>query len=239
MGQFDGKIIMVTGAGGNLARGVLTRFAQEGAALVMVDVRTEWLDSAAEALKDQLGPHLKIASDIGVPEQMDAAIQQAHAAYGRIDVLIHTAGGFAAGTPVHQNSLDEFQRMMYLNAQLVWVACGRVAKYMVDQAIKGSIIAVLARSGLKGAKNMAAYTASKAAAERIIQSMAAELLDYGIRVNGVMPSTIDTPANRRDMPNADFSRWVTPQQIADVMAFLASDAASAISGDSVGVYGRA
>lgn len=239
MGQFDGKIIMVTGAGGNLARGVLARFAQEGAALVMVDVRTEWLDSAAEALKDQLGPHLKIASDIGVPEQMDAAIQQAHAAYGRIDVLIHTAGGFAAGTPVHQNSLDEFQRMMYLNAQLVWVACGRVAKYMVDQAIKGSIIAVLARSGLKGAKNMAAYTASKAAAERIIQSMAAELLDYGIRVNGVMPTHDRHPANRRDMPNADFSRWVTPQQIADVMAFLASDAASAISGDSVGVYGRA
>ena len=239
MGQFDGKVVMVTGAAGNLARGVLMRFAQAGAKLVLVDVRQEWLDGAVQALQGVLGEYLVLVGDIGKPEAMDALIAQAAEKFGQIDVLLHTAGGFAMGTPVHESDFEVYERMMYLNAQLTWVACGRVAKHMVDKGVKGSIIAVLARSGLKGAKHMAAYTASKAAAERIIQSMAAEVLEYGIRVNGVMPSTIDTPANRRDMPNADFTKWVSPAQIADVMAFLASDAASAISGDSISVYNRA
>jgi NAD(P)-dependent dehydrogenase (short-subunit alcohol dehydrogenase family) len=239
MGQFDGKTVMVTGAAGNLARGVLTRFAQEGAQLVLVDVRQEWLDGTVQALAGILGEHLVLVGDIGKPAEMDALIAQAVEKFGQIDVLLHTAGGFAMGTPVHESDFEVYERMMYLNVQLTWVACGRVAKHMIDKGIKGSIISVLARSGLKGAKNMAAYTASKAAAERIIQSMAAELLEHGVRVNGIMPSTIDTPANRRDMPNADFAKWVSPAQIADVMAFLASDAASAISGDSIGVYNRA
>jgi len=127
---------------------------------------------------------------------------------------------------------------MALNARSVYVTCGAAARHMVERGTAGSIVVVLARAALKGAKNQAAYTASKAAAQRVVESMAAELLDYGIRVNAVMPSTIDTPANRASMPNADFSRWVPPAQIADVIFFLASAAAAPISGDSIAVYGR-
>ena len=119
---------------------------------------------------------------------------------------------------------------MYLNARILFVTLGRVAKHMVDNNIQGSITTILAKTGLSGAKNTAAYAASKAAAQRIMESMALELKEHDIRVNGVMPSIVDTPANRESMPNADFSRWVTPEQIADTMAFLSSDGAEAISG---------
>jgi NAD(P)-dependent dehydrogenase (short-subunit alcohol dehydrogenase family) len=98
---------------------------------------------------------------------------------------------------------------------------------------------VLARAALKGSKDHSAYTASKAAAQRIVESMAAELRDHGINVNGVLPSTIDTPANREAMPNADFNKWVKPAEIADAIAFLASPAAKAIHGVSLEVYNRA
>jgi NAD(P)-dependent dehydrogenase (short-subunit alcohol dehydrogenase family) len=97
---------------------------------------------------------------------------------------------------------------------------------------------VLARNALEGRKNSGAYSASKAAVQSLMQSMSKELLDAGIRVNGIIPGTIDTPANRADMPNADFSKWVQPEQIADVAVFLCSARASVISGDSVTVYGR-
>lgn len=235
-GQFDGKVVMVTGAAGAVARGVLEKFAAEGATLALVDVRQERLEQAVQEVGDRLGRHTLQTGDLGDVEQTDAVIQRIVSELGRIDTLVHIAGGFAAGTPVHETGIDVFEKMIYLNARLTYVACGRVARYMVQQGIPGTMVAVLARSALQGSKGTAAYSASKAAAQRIVESMAAELREHGIRINGVMPSIADTPANRKAMPNADFSKWVTPQQIAEAIAFLASDAASAISGDSLAVY---
>ena len=115
----------------------------------------------------------------------------------------------------------------------------RIARHMVEKNVSGKIVIVLARSGLKGSSNHGAYTASKAAAQRIMESMSAELRDKGINVNGVLPSTIDTPSNRESMPNADFSKWVAPEELASAIAFLASDQARAIHGTSLEVYNRA
>lgn len=232
------QTVLITGAGGQLARAVVTYYAARGAQLVLVDRAQASLDALAEAMGDVLGERLMLTTDLGQPDDVDAMVKAAETRFGRIHAMVHTAGGFTMGTPVHNTDVSVFEQMMYVNARCVFVACGRVAKHMVAHG-GGSIVVVLARSGLKGAKDMAAYTASKAAAERIVQSMAAELLAYDVRVNGVMPSTIDTPANRRDMPNADFSKWVTPAQLADVIGFLTSDAARAISGDSIGVYNKA
>jgi NAD(P)-dependent dehydrogenase (short-subunit alcohol dehydrogenase family) len=237
-GIFKNKVVMITGAAGNLGKAVTAKFASEGAKLVLVDGKKEYLDSAVQALGLKRGSYLLATGDLGKPADADKVVRATEKRFQHIDTLVHTVGGFAMGDPVHTAELSVFEKMMYLNAQVTFVMCGRVAKHMVDNNISGSIVAVLARSGLKGAKNMAAYTASKAAAERIIQSMAEELKDANIRVNGIMPSTIDTPINRKDMPNADFSKWVTPQQLADVLAYLSSDSASAITGDSVAVYNK-
>lgn len=236
--QDTNKVVMITGAPGNIGRGVVKKFADTGAALVLIDRSKEACEALAE---DMLSGHdcLSLGADIGKVEDMDAVAEAIKARYGRVDVVAHIAGGFGMGDPVHALNMDMFEKMMYLNARLTYVTCGRMARLMVETGTKGSIVAVLARAGLQGGKNMAAYTASKAAAERIVQSMALELREHDIRVNGIMPSTVDTPQNRKDMPNADFSKWVTPDQIADAITFLASDAASAISGASLPVYNKA
>ena len=236
MGQFDGKTVMITGAAGAVAKGIVHKFAIEGAKLVLVDYAEAGLNARIEELKNDLGDYITVAGDLGKTEDADKAIQQATQNFGQIDVLIHTVGGWAGGTPVHETDIAVFEKQMYLNARIFFVTLGRVAKHMVDNEVKGSIAAILAKTGLSGAKNTAAYAASKAAAQRIMESMALELKEHHIRVNGVMPSIVDTPANRQSMPNADFSRWVTPEQIADTMAFLASDGAEAITGQSLGVY---
>jgi NAD(P)-dependent dehydrogenase (short-subunit alcohol dehydrogenase family) len=238
-GDFADKVVMISGAAGQIARAIVLKFAQQGAQLVLVDASMERLEARVEELRGQLGEYLLLTGDLGNPADVNAIVEQAEARFGKIDVLVHTAGGFAAGKPVHELDLDTFDRMMLLNARITYITLGRVARHMVEKGVKGSLVAVLARSGLKGAKNTAAYTASKAAAQRIVESMALELRDYDIRVNGVMPSTADTPANRQSMPNADFDKWVKPEQLADTIAFLASDAASAISGESLGVYNKA
>lgn len=237
-GLFAGKTVLITGAGGNVGRAVVQKFASEGANLVLVDSKKDYMEATLKEM-GVTNPYLLVSGDLGKPEEADAIVTAAEEKFGTVDVLAHIAGGFAAGDPVHTAPLSVFEKMMYLNAQLTYVICGRVARHMVEKGVAGSIVCVLARSALKGAKNNGAYTASKAAAQRIMESMALELRDHNIRVNGVMPSIIDTPANRKDMPNADFSRWVTAAQVADVMAFLASDAASSISGDSLEVYNKA
>ena len=158
--------------------------------------------------------------------------------FGRIDVLAHTVGGYAAGKPVHDSDVDVLDKMFNLNVQPVYVTAGRVAKAMVaarhgrqDRRRAGEIRA-------QGQANAAAYTASKSAAQRMVESMALELRDKGINVNAVLPSIIDSPANRKDMPNADPAKWVTTEDVADVILFLASTAADKVNGASIEVFGR-
>ena len=238
MGIFDGQVAMITGAGGGLAAGVIPKYAAEGAKLVLIDRDQQRLKERAQEFG--LTDYLCTGGDLGDPEQVDAIVKQAESTYGTIDMLVHVAGGFAMGDPVHDAGLDVYEKMMFLNAQLTWVTCGRVAKHMIEKGVAGRMVVTLARSALRGGtKNGAAYAASKAAAQRIIESMALELHEHNIRINGVMPSIIDTAPNRDAMPNADFSKWVTPEQIADAMIFLTSDASSSISGDSLAVYHKA
>lgn len=238
-GIFEGKVVMVTGAAGAVADGVVKTFAAEGAKLVLVDLTEEKIKAKVEEWGDLLNDYIIVTGDLGKVEDTDAAVQAAEQAFGKIDVLTHIAGGFAMGDPVHEADISVFEKMIYLNARITWVVLGRVAKHMVDKGVKGAIIGVTARPAGGGAKNMAAYAASKSAAQRIIESMALELLEKDIRVNGVSPSVVDTPANRDSMGDENAHKWVTPEQIGETMRFLASDAASAISGQVVGVYNKA
>jgi NAD(P)-dependent dehydrogenase (short-subunit alcohol dehydrogenase family) len=232
-GEFAGKVVMITGAGGNVGQAVAARFLQGGATLALVG-RTA---SELEAVTAQTGG-LPVVADVTDPASVTAAIESIVAQHGRIDVLAHTVGGYTAGTPVHEGILDTWDKMMTLNARSVLVTAGGVAKHMVDQGVSGRMVVVLARAAYKGAVNHAAYTASKAAAQRLVESMAAELGSHGITVNGVAPSIIDTPPNRSAMPNADFSKWVQPSQLADAIAFLALESSGAINGETLDVNAR-
>lgn len=238
MGAFEGKVVIVTGASGNLGRAVSKKFSSEGAKLVLLDRSADRLEALAAELG---GICLPLTGDLNDPASVDSIVKQVEADpfLGRIDVLAHTVGGYEAGTPVHETSVELLDQQYNLNTRPVFITAGRVAKHMVDHGVQGKIVIVLARSGLKGSNNHGAYTASKAAAQRIMESMSFELRDKGINVNGVMPSTIDTPANRSAMPNADASKWVTPEALADSIAFLASDDARALHGVSLEVYNRA
>jgi NAD(P)-dependent dehydrogenase (short-subunit alcohol dehydrogenase family) len=233
-GEFAGKVVMITGAGGNVGQAVAARFAQGGASLALVG-RT---GGELEAIAAQSGG-LAVVADVTDPASVGAGIEAIVAKYGRVDVLAHTVGGYTAGTPVHEGILDAWDKMMTLNARSVLVTAGGVAKHMVEQGVAGRIVVVLARAAYKGASNHAAYTASKAAAQRIIESMAAELGGKGITVNAVAPSVIDTPPNRNAMPNADFSKWVQPAELAAAIAFLALESSGAINGETLDVNARA
>ena len=154
----------------------------------------------------------------------------------RIDVLCNIAGGFRMGQPVHETSDETWDLMLGLNAKSV-INCARAVVPGMLAAGRGKIINVAALAGLAGKANMGAYIASKSAVIRLTESMSAELRDKGINVNCILPSIIDTPQNRADMPKADPRRWVAPEALADVVLFLASDAARAIHGASIPVNG--
>jgi NAD(P)-dependent dehydrogenase (short-subunit alcohol dehydrogenase family) len=232
-GQFEGKVVVVTGANGNVGQAVARRFAAAGAKVIAVGRKEAELADIVNETKGVVG-----LADVTDPDSVDALVKQIEAQQGKIDVLAHTVGGFASGQAVHETGLDVFDKMMTLNAKSVWITGGRVARHMVEKGVKGSIIAVLSKNAYQGGAKVAAYAASKAAAQRILESMAAELVGAGITVNGVVPSLIDTPQNRAGMPNADYSKWVQPEEIADAILFLASDQSRSINGVSLNIYGK-
>jgi NAD(P)-dependent dehydrogenase (short-subunit alcohol dehydrogenase family) len=236
MSNFANRVVLVTGAAGNLGRAVAARFAQDGAKLALVDRSAERLQAVAAELG---GDALPLTADLTDAASIDALVAQIEAHYGQIHVLAHTVGGFTAGTPVHETPQDAWDLMFNLNVRPLYLLGGRIAKHMLDHAVAGKIVFVLARAANAGSANAAAYTASKAAAQRIMQSMALELRDRGINVNGVLPSVIDTPPNRDAMPSSDFSKWVTTDDLAHAIAYLASDEARSLHGVSLEVYGRA
>jgi NAD(P)-dependent dehydrogenase (short-subunit alcohol dehydrogenase family) len=241
MAEFDGKTALITGAAGNLGRAVADAFAMRGAALVLADRLQDRLDAEESRIKEAF-PEIDVmtvVADLSKADTVDAMFRDAATRFGQVDVIAHTVGGFSMGPTVADGDLDELRRMFELNVVPLFLTAGRGAQHMLDHGVQGSIIVVLARAALDGAAKQSAYRSSKAAAQRVMESLAAEVRDKGIRVNGIMPSTIDTPPNRDSMPNADFSKWVTPEQLAEAIVFLASPAASALYGVSLPVYNRA
>lgn len=235
MSYLFGKVVVITGATGNLGSAVTRVFAAESAQLALVDLDQERLDQAVASLTGVQATGFK--ADLSTPESIDGLIEAITARFGQIDILVHTVGGYAAGEPVHEAGVEVLDKMYNLNVRPLYLIGAAVARHMVARSVQGRLIFVLAKAGLKGSKNHAAYTASKAAAIRIMESMAAELREYDIKVNGISPSTLDTPANRKAMPDADPSKWVTPEQIANGILFLAQ-ANTGVYGTNLEVYGK-
>ncbi|MEN3000837.1 MAG: SDR family NAD(P)-dependent oxidoreductase [Armatimonadota bacterium] len=234
--DFTGKVALVTGATGALGRVVARQFYEAGATLALTGTDEQRLHQLFAELA--LNPdHLLLGGiDLMEPSHAEALVQRAVERFGRIDILVNTVGGYTGGAPVHQTSLEEWERMLALNARVAFLISRAVVPVML-QAGEGKIVHVAGRAGLSGAAGIAAYSAAKSAVVRLTEALAAELKEHQINVNCVLPGTIDTPANRAAMPNADFSRWVPPEAIGEVILFLCSPAARAIHGAAIPVYG--
>jgi NAD(P)-dependent dehydrogenase (short-subunit alcohol dehydrogenase family) len=237
MSDLKGRVAIVTGAVGNLGQAVAQAFAGAGARRVLVDRVPDRLarlyPEAAGSNETLLAGGFDLAQAPDAERLVETVLQR----FQRIDVLVNAVGGFAGGKRVHEEDLGTWERMFAINLHTALNTCRAVVPQMLRQG-GGRIVNVAARAALTGVPTLAAYSAAKGAVVRLSESLAAELKDQGVAVNCVLPGTIDTPENRRGMPGADFSKWVAPAAIADVVLFLASDAARAVSGAAVPVYGR-
>jgi len=237
MFDFSDKTVMVSGAIGNLGVVLAQAFQASGAKLVLVDRGEDRLQQAFPDLVGLPNYLLVNCADLMDEGAVEKSVSEAIQHFGRIDVLVNTVGGFRAGKMLHETPIETWDFLLNLNARSVFIACKKVIPHMLNQR-SGKIINVAARPGIEGQAGMAAYSASKSAVIRLTESMAAELKDHGVNVNCIIPGTIDTLPNREAMPNADYSTWVTPESLADVIQFLSSAAARDVHGAALPVYGR-
>lgn len=231
--EFDNRTVVITGAAGNLGRAVAAAFAARGASLVLLD-RSDELLRKAYAGDD--ARRMLAAVDLLDAAQVEAAVARAAQRFGRIDVLANLAGGFRMGEAVHETTDATWNFLLDINVRTMLNAVRAIVPRMLA-AGGGRIVNVGAASALKGAALMGAYVAAKSAVIRLTETMALELREKNVNVNCVLPTIIDTPENRAAMPDADPKRWVAPEALADVIAFLASDAARAVHGAAVPVAG--
>jgi len=219
----QGKVLIVTGASGALGKVVTEAALARGARVAGID----HAPSQAPAVADRV--------EIGGVDLSDPAQETAAKHFGRLDALINIAGGFAFET-VGDGDIKTWQRMHAQNV-LTALNASRAALPHLAASKAGRIVNIGAMGALQAGSGMGPYAASKAAVHRLTEALAQEWKGQ-VTVNAVLPSIIDTKANRADMPKADFSKWVTPQELAEVILFLASDAASGVTGALIPVGGR-
>ena len=225
----DGKVIVITGALGALGRVVAETAQQRGARVAGVDHVSSTM-TAATPQRIEFG-----GVDLSDAKQAKHAIDAAAAHFGRLDALVNIAGGFTFET-VADGDIKSWQRMHALNL-LTALNASKAAIPHLSASSAGRIVNIGAMGALHAGAGMGPYAASKSAVHRLTEALAAEHKGK-ITVNAVLPSTIDTAANRASMPKADFSNWVTPLELAEVILFLLSDAASAVTGGLIPVAGR-
>lgn len=224
--ELKGKVVVITGALGALGRAVTEAAAGAGATVVAVDR----VDGAKLA-----GAEVAPALDLGNPSATRVAFASIAGNHGRIDALVNIAGGFSWET-LADGSIETWDKLYQMNVKTAVNACQAALPHLPERG--GRIVNIGAAGAVKAAAGMGAYAASKAGVARLTEALAEELKARDATVNAVLPSIIDTSANRADMPDADYSKWVTPQALADVIVFLLSDRARAVTGALIPVTGR-
>jgi len=229
MQAFHGKILLITGANGGLGRAVTQAFLDAGA----------MVGGAAQEIRDSdfSNPNfMALSGAVSTAAEAAAVAQKVKARWGRIDGLMHLIGGFAGGTRVEETTDETFEKMLAMNLRAAFHFIRAVVPGMREQGW-GRIVAIGSRTAVVPTAMVGAYAASKAALVSLVETVALENKDRGITANVILPGTMDTPANRDAMPQADFSKWVDPRQVATLAAWLASDEASQVTGGAIPVYG--
>jgi NAD(P)-dependent dehydrogenase (short-subunit alcohol dehydrogenase family) len=231
------KVTIITGAVGNLGASTARLFQKQGAKTVLVDRSQERVTEVFKSLAGSPDHFLAGGIDLTDPVSLARLLEQTITRFGRVDVLINTVGGYRGGKPVHESGLADWDFLFGINLRTTLLCCQAVIPQMLKQS-SGKIINIASRDALAGSAGYAAYSASKSSILRLTESLAAELKAASININAIMPGTIDTPQNRAAVPNGDYTKWVQPEAIADVIAFLASESSRAINGAALPVFGR-
>jgi NAD(P)-dependent dehydrogenase (short-subunit alcohol dehydrogenase family) len=229
------RVVVVTGAFGVLGRAVASAFASRGARLALLDLAIE--PQAPPPAGPGGAPLVLGGVDLSDMEATRRAMVAAAMRFGGIDVLVNVAGGFQWQT-LEQGEVETWDQLYRVNLRTAVVCCKAALPALLERSPGSRIVNVGAGAAAKAGAGMGAYAASKAGVQRLTESLAEESKERGLTVNAVLPGIIDTPRNRADMPDADVSRWVAPEAVAEVIVFLASPEAAAITGAAVPVNGR-
>jgi len=224
-----GKVVLVTGANGGLGTYVTQAFLDAGATVIGTSRKIKQSDFAGPGF-------IAIPSELSSSQGATKLLDQIPGQSGRLDVLAHTVGGFAGGSAIADTDDATFQRMLDLNLNMTFYLL-RAAIPLLRKSGNGRIIAIGSRAAEEPGTNVGAYSASKAAMVSLVKTVAAENRDAGMTANVILPGTMDTPANRKAMPDADFSKWVRPASVASLMVWLASEARRDVNGAVIPVYG--
>ena len=233
--DFTNKIVLVTGGTGALGRAITTAFIASDALVVssyVVDREIEQLKKENKSLVEL------IKADVTKEQEVEKLVSNIISKHGRIHALVNVVGGYLGGKSVSELDEKEWDLMMTMNLKSAFL----ISKHVIPQMVSlkyGKIMHVSSRTGSKSSGYDSAYAASKSGLIRLVESLSEEVKESNINVNCIMPSTIDTEANRRAMPTADPSKWVKPQDLANVVLFLCSDEANVITGAAIPTYGIA
>ncbi|AUG46687.1 glucose 1-dehydrogenase [Haloarcula taiwanensis] len=230
--DFGGEVALITGVGGALGSAVADAFLDAGATVCGSDIIEPNTEDFLLAEPERVDFYQADFSDeADVAETVEAVVDE----HGRLDYLLNVAGTWRGGTPIHETDLDTFDFLFDVNLKTMFLASKHAIPHLRDT--EGAIVSVSARTSLEGGEGDGIYRATKAGIRLLTETIAEENLG-SVRANAVMPSVIDTPMNREMMPDADTESWVDPRDIAAVILFLCSDAATVTSGAAVPVYGE-
>lgn len=233
---FASKVVLIAGGTGGLGRAITLLALQQGACIAVPYRREEEFASLVQVVGD-VGDRLAgFRADVTDPAATAKLVEEVRGRFGRLDALVNSVGGYAGGLALWETDAATFNRMIDLNLRAAYALAHAVVPALLAQK-EGAIVNVSAKAAWDHAAGASAYAASKAAGVALLDSLAADLRGTGVRVNSILPSIIDTPANREAMPRADFAKWPKPEEIARVVLFLLSDEARVIHGASVPVFG--
>lgn len=237
--DLTGRVAIVTGGAGALGRGTTRVLLDAGATVLITDSHEHAMRDAIAAIPNAMQVRCgAINANLTTEEGAAAAVQQAIDAHGRLDILVNIVGGYAGGPTIAETEIATWRGQIELNATTAFLMARAAVPVMQDVGW-GRIINISSRVARTVPAGLGAYAVSKAAVITLTEVLANETREHGITVNAIMPSVIDTPANRQAMSDADFDRWVKPEEIGNVIRFLASEESGIISGAAIPVYGRA
>lgn len=229
------RVAIITGAAGNLGTAVGNLFLEHGARVALVDQDAKSLEETYPDLGDQ---HRLFGNvDLLDEEAVKSLVGDIHGHFGRIDILVNIVGGFGGGQSIAEQSVDSWRKLFELNVTTAFLMTRGVLLHMTGVGY-GRIVNISSEHAAKGPARFEAYAAAKAAVLRMTEGVAQEVKDHGVTVNAVMPTTLDTSINREAMPKADPGRWAKPEDVAQVIAFLASEHSRVINGVGIPLLGR-
>ena len=234
MYDFSNKVVLITGGTGALGKTLTQRFISSGATTIATYLKDENIETnkGQNAINAQF-----IKADVTREEQVVRLISAIVERFGHIDILVNSVGGYLGGKSVTDLEEHEWDLMMNLNLKSAFLVSKHVIPVMKSSGRGGKIIHISSKTGLKSEGHDSAYAASKSGLIRLVESISQETKELGINVNCILPSVIDTEANRRAMPKADFSRWVKTDDLTNVVFFLCSQEAKVITGAAIPTYG--